>query len=123
MTQQTNGNSAQNKVGLLTEIARNARLVWRLLGDPRVATLTKLVLPGVAAVYLLWPADLLPDILPVLGQLDDLAIAALAVKLFLDLCPSEIVRQHREDLTRGTVSQPPDQSKGEVVDAEYRVVE
>lgn len=123
MTQQTNGNSAQNKVGLLTEIARNARLVWRLISDPRVATLTKLIVPGLAAAYLLWPADLLPDILPALGQLDDLAIIALAVKLFLDLCPAEIVRQHREDLIRGTVSRPPDQGKGEVVDAEYHVVE
>lgn len=123
MTEQTRGASAQNKVNLLGEIARNARLVWRLLGDPRVATTTKLVLPGLAAAYLLWPADLLPDIIPALGQLDDLAIIALAVKLFVDLCPSDIVRQHRESVTRGSAARPPDQGKGDVVDAEYRVVE
>lgn len=123
MTQQAKGASAQNKVNLLTELAHNARLVWRLFNDPRVATTTKLILPGLAAAYLLWPADLMPDILPALGQLDDLAIIALAVKLFVDLCPSDIVRQHREGSMQGPAPQSRDQGKGDVVDAEYRVVE
>ncbi len=126
MSGQTNKTAGTNKVGLLTEIARNGRLVWRLLSDGRVSTLTKLVLPGLAVAYFLWPADLMPDVLLGLGQLDDLALLALAVKLFIDLCPADIVRQHRSAIAGVT---PPTQSEDgprkadTVVDAEYRVIE
>lgn len=126
MANQTNQTSSPNKVGLLTEIARNARLVWRLLSDARVSTLTKLAIPGLAAAYLLWPADLLPDVFLGLGQLDDLALLALAIKFFIDLCPADIVREHRSVVAGVT---PPAQAKPDtgkadaVVDAEYRILE
>ncbi len=125
MTNQAN-KAPGNKVGLLTEIARNGRLVWRLLSDGRVSMLTKLVLPGLAVAYLLWPVDLLPDVFLGLGQLDDLALLALAVKLFIDLCPADIVRQHRSAIAGVTPPQPTGRDSGKsdtVVDAEYRVIE
>lgn len=126
MASQTNRTSGTNKSGLLTEIAHNARLVWRLLSDNRIATLTKLTIPGLAAAYLLWPADLLPDVFLGLGQLDDLALLALAVKVFIDLCPADIVRQHRSAIAGVTPPVPPEQKAGKsdtVVDAEYRVID
>lgn len=125
MTNQTNKTSG-NKTSLLAEIARNGRLAWRLLFDNRVSTLTKLVIPGLAIGYLIWPADLLPDVILGLGQLDDLAVLALAVKLFIDLCPADIVRQHRAAIAG--VTPPPSVGRAPgradtVVDAEYRVIE
>jgi uncharacterized membrane protein YkvA (DUF1232 family) len=124
MAQQTpNPTSPQARLGLLAEAARTGRLIWRLLGDRRVATATKLVVPALAGAYLLWPIDLLPDVLPVLGQLDDLALLLLGANLFIQLCPPEIVREHREEL-RGRPAPPRRTTdEGEVVDAEYRVVE
>lgn len=126
MAKQTYKASETNKVGLLQEIARNARLVWRLLSDRRVSTLKKLAIPALAAAYLLWPADLLPDVFLGLGQLDDLALLALAVKLFIDLCPADIVRQHRDAIAGVTPPPGTQRNAGKadtVVDAEYRVID
>ncbi len=121
MANQTN--TPDSKVGLLSEILRSGRLAWRLLSDPRVPTINKLVIPGLVGLYLLWPGDLMPDFLPVLGQLDDLALLALAIKLFIDLSPADIVRQHRDGMTPRGPSSPEGDAAKEVVDAEYRVVE
>lgn len=116
-------NTPNSKVGVLGEILRSGRLAWRLFNDSRVPLLNKLVIPGLMAVYFLWPADLMPDVLPVLGQLDDLALLALAIKLFIDLSPADIVRQHRDGAGPSGPSVPGQNTTKDVVDAEYRVVE
>ncbi len=121
MVNQTN--TPDSKVGLLGEIIRSGKLAWRLFSDPRVPRLNKLVIPGLMGAYLLLPTDLLPDFLPVLGQLDDLALLALAIKLFIDLSPADIVRQHRDGMTPRGPSKPGEDATKDVIDAEYRVVE
>ena len=70
-----------------------ARLFSRLIKDPRVGLAPKLVLAG-SLLYLILPIDIVPDFLPVVGQMDDLAIIYFGAKLFLQLCPAEIVREH-----------------------------
>ncbi len=120
MANQTN--NPPSRLGLVGQIIRSVRLAWRLLRDPRVPLLNKLVLPGLFLVYLLWPADLMPDVLLGLGQLDDLALLALGIKLFIDLCPADLVRLHRND-NPGDPGRPVTDGTEEVVDAEYRVVE
>jgi uncharacterized membrane protein YkvA (DUF1232 family) len=120
---QVNGSSRGDKAGLLADLLRNFRLAWRLIRDPRIGTWTKLIIPGIALVYLISPVDILPDVIPVVGQLDDLAILVLAVKLFIELCPQDIVRFHREGLA-GVKSQPQaGTGSGKTIDAEYRVIE
>ena len=91
----SNGTTTQPKAGVLTEILRNAQLAWHLLIDRRVGLLLKLIIPGLMLGYLIFPVDLLPDFIPVLGQLDDLAILALGIKIFIELCPKDIVREYR----------------------------
>jgi hypothetical protein len=44
--------------------------------------------------YLFLPTDLIPDIAVGLGQLDDLAILLIGTKLFIELSPTDIVREH-----------------------------
>lgn len=63
----------------LLALPRLALLVPRLATDERVPTRTKLALTGLA-VYLASPWDLIPDFIPVLGQLDD----SIAILLFVD---------------------------------------
>jgi hypothetical protein len=46
------------------------------------------------------PIDL-PAWVPLAGELDMLALGLLAVKVFVDACPEERVRAHREALKRG----------------------
>ena len=115
--------SAKSRVGLLGEILRSLRLVWRLLRDPRVPLLNKLVIPALILAYFLWPADLLADVFPVLGQVDDLVLLALALKLFVDLCPAEVVRQYREERSGDDAGKTARQPTEEVIETEYRILE
>jgi uncharacterized membrane protein YkvA (DUF1232 family) len=94
------------------------RVALRLLREPRVPVLVKGLLP-LAALYLLSPIDILPDFFPGLGQLDDIAIAIAAVKLFLKLCPADAVAFHQSSVSRGRPYSPMSPADV-VVDAEYR---
>ncbi len=55
-------------------------LFRRLLRDPRVPRRYKLAL-GLLVAYLAMPIDLVPDFIPVAGQLDDALVVALALRL------------------------------------------
>jgi uncharacterized membrane protein YkvA (DUF1232 family) len=50
----------------------------RFLRDPNADWKPKLAL-GIAILYLVWPIDLIPDIAPIIGWLDDIGISALAI--------------------------------------------
>ena len=60
-----------------------ARLVWSLVTDPRTPAGRKAMLAA-ALGYVALGRDLVPDGVPILGQLDDLVVMALATDLFLD---------------------------------------
>ena len=120
---QTINRGPAGKAGLVGEIIRNARLAWRLLRDGRVSTATKLLLPGLALGYLLFPADLVPDFLPMLGQLDDIAIVALGVKLFIGMCPPGVVSQLRSQMDGRSGGGGPLPREDGVLDGEFRVIE
>jgi uncharacterized membrane protein YkvA (DUF1232 family) len=117
------GTAAQPRAGVLTEILRNAQLAWHLLIDRRVSLLLKLIIPGLMLGYLILPVDLLPDFIPVLGQLDDLAILALGMKLFIELSPKDIVREYRGEWTSVPPADPTSPTGNtDTIDADYRVV-
>src|SRR5581483_1088096 len=68
-------------------------LVGRLLRDPRVPRRRKLLLYGLVA-YLALPFDLVPDFVPVAGQLDDAVVVALVLRSFLRSGGGPLVREH-----------------------------
>jgi uncharacterized membrane protein YkvA (DUF1232 family) len=112
--------------GGLAEIIKQVRLVLRLWGDERVAPWVK-VIPPIVLAYAIFPLDFLPDFGLGLGQLDDIAIILLGMKLFVELSPPEIVRQHLDDLASalsGNQSgETASQDQGEVIEGSYRVLE
>ena len=70
------------------------KLIWKLTRDPRVPARNKATLFFVAG-YIASPVDLIPGfLLPGLGQLDDLIVAALALDAILNRIPEEVVRDH-----------------------------
>jgi len=77
-----------------------AKLFGRLLQDPRVSARPKLVVAAILA-YLVLPTDFLPDFLLGIGQLDDLAVILGGLKLFLRLCPPEVVQEHLRMIASG----------------------
>ena len=84
-------------LGFLADVLRQIRLAWRLLLDSRVPLWLKTIVPA-SLLYLVSPVDFLPDVALGLGQLDDLAVLILGVKLFIELCPPAIVREHMQAL-------------------------
>ncbi|MBI4395450.1 MAG: DUF1232 domain-containing protein [Elusimicrobia bacterium] len=44
------------------------------------------------------PIDIIPDFIPVIGQLDDLLIVVIGLKLLARLCPPELVQEHKNRL-------------------------
>lgn len=69
------------------------RLFMRLYGDARVSLFAKLV-PVAAVAYVLSPLDFLPDYFPFFGQIDDVVLIVLSLRLFIALCPKAVVREH-----------------------------
>jgi len=74
-----------------------ARLVWALIRDERVPIQRKALLAA-AGGYLLLGRDLVPDSIPIVGGLDDLVVVVLAVELFLDGLPAELVDEKLDEL-------------------------
>ena len=74
-----------------------ARLIFSLVLDDRMPTSRKALLAG-AAGYLVVGRDLISDDIPVLGGLDDLVVVVLAVDLFLDGVPSELLSEKLQEL-------------------------
>jgi uncharacterized membrane protein YkvA (DUF1232 family) len=74
-----------------------ARLIAALVLDERMPTDRKVLL-GAAAGYLVIGRDLVPDSVPLVGGLDDLVVVVLAVDLFLDGVPPELLQEKLDDL-------------------------
>ena len=70
-----------------------AILFKRLLGDPRVPRRWK-VASALALVYLAMPFDLVPDFIPLAGQLDDAILVALVLRGLLRSAGPLLLRQH-----------------------------
>jgi uncharacterized membrane protein YkvA (DUF1232 family) len=88
--------------GFFDNLTLQIKLILRLLADRRVSPLLKL-LPIGALVYMI-----VPDI--VFGPIDDALVIWLGTALFVELCPAEIVKEHRDALTS-------------VVEGEWREIE
>jgi uncharacterized membrane protein YkvA (DUF1232 family) len=78
---------------LVVGIPRYLELLIKLLRDPRVSSADKSLLAA-AIAYTLTPIDLIPDFLPLLGQLDDLFFLALAIDRLVANSGAELVLEH-----------------------------
>lgn len=80
-----------------SRIPMYARLVLALTLDERMPAARKALLAG-AAGYLVLGRDLIPDNVPVIGGLDDLVVVVLAVELFLDGAPDDLLDEKLDEL-------------------------
>ncbi len=72
---------------------RLIKLLVRLMRDPRVQPRSKAVLL-LTVGYLVSPIDVIPDMVPGVGQLDDLIIVAFALDHLLNRIPEDLVKEH-----------------------------
>jgi uncharacterized membrane protein YkvA (DUF1232 family) len=84
---------------LLFEVPRTGKLAYCLMRDGRVPLGPKVAI-GATLALVASPLDV-PGWVPVIGDLDVLALGVLAVKVFVDACPEQVVEEHRAALQRG----------------------
>ena len=94
------------RVRLLRVLLRDGRLTWRLARDPRTPLRAKLIL-GAAVLFVVSPINWIPNLVPVLGQIEDVALLSLGMELFLRNVPEYLKAEHRAALGR---------SQGRVID-------
>jgi hypothetical protein len=76
------------------------RLFYRLITDERVPMLAKMV-PAMGLLLMLTPPALELDMIPIVGELDWIVIGYLSLKVFIWLCPPDVVREHVSQIGRG----------------------
>jgi uncharacterized membrane protein YkvA (DUF1232 family) len=91
-----------------SRLVLEARLIWRLFVDRRVAFYWKLI-PIAALGYTLVPFN-------ILAPLDDIAIAWVGLSIFIEVCPPDVVDEHRQALRRVIQGKLRDAPKSEVSD-------
>ena len=79
--------AAKDLASVLPACVTTARLLRR---DPRVPRRAKVAV-GFAALWVLSPIDLIPEFLPVIGPLDDVVVAALALRYAARQVPREVL--------------------------------
>ena len=103
---------------MLRTLWAHLRLAVRLVREPSVPIALKALL-ALPLFYVVWPIDVLPDLVPLLGQLDDLGVLLLALESFLKIVPSHAVSFHRDAISGGrpySRMKPTDV----VIDAQFR---
>ena len=68
-------------------------LLGRMLKDARVPTAEKALFLG-AIVYVISPIDFIPDVLPFIGQVDDIYLVALTLLRLINRTDAGIVQEH-----------------------------
>lgn len=117
MANKTTNSITPSQGGILTELSLRAKLIFRLIADPRVSPWAKLV-PIAGLIYWISPFDMIMGI-PGLDAVDDVAILYFAQYMFIELCPPEVVREISKQLTNNNnivdhINDPDD----EIVDGE-----
>jgi hypothetical protein len=85
---------------LVMYLPQFVRLFYRLWTDDRVPMLAKAV-PWMGVLLMLTPPALELDMIPIVGELDWLVTAYLSLKVFIWLCPPDVVREHVIQIGRG----------------------
>lgn len=80
--------------GWARAIRRDVHALWLAARDPRTPWAARLLALAIAA-YALSPIDLIPDVIPVLGYLDDAILLPLLILLVLRLIPPALMAEHR----------------------------
>jgi uncharacterized membrane protein YkvA (DUF1232 family) len=83
--------SGSNSSSFFDGLSMRIRLILRLMRDPRINPILKL-LPIGALLYLVIPE-------PIVGPIDDAFLLWLGTTLFVELCPQQIVQEHWAELT------------------------
>jgi uncharacterized membrane protein YkvA (DUF1232 family) len=83
------------------ELPKYGKLTYCLYRDPRVPQRNKLALAAALAL-IMNPAVDIPLRFPVFGEMDAMALSVLAIRMFVDRAPKDVVSEHQERIASGT---------------------
>lgn len=72
-------------------------LAKRLVVDDRIPPPVRMIVP-LLVLYLALPLDLIPDFIPVIGQLDDILVVVIGIALLVRFVPVGVLDQHLSEL-------------------------
>lgn len=79
---------------LFQRVGRDALVLWYACRDPSTPLVVKLLATGIA-LYLIYPIDIMPDLFPLVGWVDDVTLLALAIPAVLKLVPLQSAERAR----------------------------
>ena len=106
----TSGSRYLRVARLVVKLPMYARIVWGLLRDPRTPIGLKGMLAA-ALAYVVSPVDLIPDVIPIIGQADDLTVLLLVLDLFIQNAPADVRAEHTARARNGTADLDRDLAK------------
>ena len=80
----------------LFRLIGSIRLIWKLLTDSRVPFWIRIALP-LALIYVISPIDIFPDLVPIIGRVDDIVAVVVGLMILLKLAPKKVVNQYKKD--------------------------
>lgn len=105
-----------------------AALIYRLLKDNRVSIKTKLIISA-AVAYITVPSDLIPDKLPFMGKIDDIAIGIFALNVIMTDVPLNIIMENWQGkndilvIVKNAIEYATNFTGAKNIDSIYRVME
>lgn len=82
----------------MSSFLQRLRYYFLILSDRQTPLYVKILL-AIGLLYIIVPVDIISDTIPLLGWLDDLAIASFAVALALRLVPKEVMARVRDTIS------------------------
>ena len=79
---------------IIYRLKRYAKVYWLLLKDPRTPKISKIMVLA-ALIYLIWPFDLIPDVIPFAGLVDEIIIIPLLVYIATKFIPKNVVEDNK----------------------------
>ena len=89
------GLSWPQRASLIAALARDPRLPWRVR-----------LVPFLVAAYIASPLDLIPDFVPLIGQLDDIAVLGLAFRFAERAMPPGLIEEHLRRVSERAPQRP-----------------
>jgi len=78
---------------VIRQIPSYLRLLAGLIGDRRVSRVDRLLVIG-ALAYIVSPLDFIPDLVPFLGEVDDVFLLMLALQRMVERAGIRVLRDH-----------------------------
>ena len=82
-----------SRLQILRKLLRDGRLAWALFRDQRTPLHSRAILIG-TVLLVISPINWIPNLVPVLGQLEDVALLSLGMEMFLRSVPASLREEH-----------------------------